>query len=51
MSDTLERSLRSIGKGGRFVWVGTYDDKAMLPVTQEALRGECLVMVRALRTA
>ena len=44
VSDTLERSLRSIGKGGRFVWVGTYDDKAMLTVTQEALRGECLVM-------
>jgi D-arabinose 1-dehydrogenase-like Zn-dependent alcohol dehydrogenase len=44
VSDTLERSLRSLGKGGRLVWVGTYDGKAMLPVTQEALRGECLLM-------
>jgi alcohol dehydrogenase, propanol-preferring len=44
VTDTLERSLRSLGKGGRLVWVGTYDGQAMLPVTQEALRGECLLM-------
>jgi D-arabinose 1-dehydrogenase-like Zn-dependent alcohol dehydrogenase len=42
--ETLERSLRSVGKGGRLVWVGTYDGKAVLPVTQESLRGECLLM-------
>lgn len=40
---TLERSLRSVGKGGRLVLVGTYDAKAALPVTQESLRGECTV--------
>src|SRR5262245_31258172 len=44
INDTLERSLRSLGKGGRLVWVGSYDGKARLPVTQEALRGECLLM-------
>jgi propanol-preferring alcohol dehydrogenase len=41
--ETLERSLRSVGKGGRLVLVGTYDAKAALPVTQDALRGECTV--------
>lgn len=40
---TLERSLRSVGKGGRLVLVGTYDAKAILPVTQDSLRGECTV--------
>jgi D-arabinose 1-dehydrogenase-like Zn-dependent alcohol dehydrogenase len=40
---TLERSLRSVGKGGRLVLVGTYDAKAALPVTQDSLRGECTV--------
>jgi propanol-preferring alcohol dehydrogenase len=40
---TLERSLRSVGKGGRLVLVGTYDTKAALPVTQDSLRGECTV--------
>jgi alcohol dehydrogenase, propanol-preferring len=40
---TLERSLRSVGKGGRLVWVGSYDAKAVLPVTQDALRGEGIV--------
>jgi D-arabinose 1-dehydrogenase-like Zn-dependent alcohol dehydrogenase len=40
---TLGRSLRSVGKGGRLVWVGTYDSTAMLPITQDALRGECIV--------
>jgi propanol-preferring alcohol dehydrogenase len=41
--ETLERSLRSVGKGGRLVLVGTYDAKAALPVTQDSLRGECTV--------
>ena len=40
---TLERSLRSVGKGGRLVWVGTYDSTAMLPITQDSLRGECTI--------
>jgi alcohol dehydrogenase, propanol-preferring len=44
VTETLERSLRSLGTGGRLVWVGSYDGKAMLPVTQNSLRGECLVM-------
>jgi propanol-preferring alcohol dehydrogenase len=42
--DTLEKSLHSLGTGGRLVWVGSYDGKAVLPVTQDALRGECLLM-------
>ena len=44
VTETLERSLRSVGTGGRLVWVGTYDGKTVLPVTQGALRGECLLM-------
>jgi 2-desacetyl-2-hydroxyethyl bacteriochlorophyllide A dehydrogenase len=40
---TLERSLRSVGKGGRLILVGTYDTKAILPVTQDSLRGECII--------
>jgi S-(hydroxymethyl)glutathione dehydrogenase/alcohol dehydrogenase len=44
VSETLVRSLRSLGTGGRLVWVGSYDSHASLPVTQESLRGECLLM-------
>jgi hypothetical protein len=44
VTDTLQRSLRSLGIGGRLGWVGTYDGKTMLPVTQEALQKECLLM-------
>jgi hypothetical protein len=44
VTDTLQQSLRSLGICGRQGWVGNYDGKAMFPVTQEALRGECLLM-------
>jgi D-arabinose 1-dehydrogenase-like Zn-dependent alcohol dehydrogenase len=44
VAETLERSLHSLGTGGRLVWVGSYDGKATLPVTQGSLRGECLLM-------
>jgi alcohol dehydrogenase, propanol-preferring len=43
VTETLERSLRSLGTGGRLVWVGTYDSRASLPLTQDALRGECIL--------
>jgi propanol-preferring alcohol dehydrogenase len=43
VTETLERSLRSLGTGGRLVWVGSYDSKAVLPVTQNSLRGECIL--------
>jgi threonine dehydrogenase-like Zn-dependent dehydrogenase len=43
LTETMERSLRSLGTGGRLVLVGTYDGNAVLPVTQNSLRGECIV--------
>jgi alcohol dehydrogenase, propanol-preferring len=43
VTETMERSLRSLDKGGRLVLVGTYDAKAVLPVTQDSLRGECIL--------
>jgi propanol-preferring alcohol dehydrogenase len=44
LRETMERSLRSLGKGGRLVLVGTYDSTAVLPLKQDSLRGECIVM-------
>ena len=43
LTETMERSLHSLGTGGRLVLVGTYDGNAVLPVTQNSLRGECIV--------
>lgn len=43
LTETMERSLRSLGTGGRLVLVGTYDSNAILPVTQDSLRGECIL--------
>jgi propanol-preferring alcohol dehydrogenase len=43
LRETMERSLRSLGTGGRLVLVGTYDSNAILPVTQDSLRGECIL--------
>jgi propanol-preferring alcohol dehydrogenase len=43
LRETMERSLRSLGKGGRLVLVGTYDSTAVLPLKQDSLRGECIV--------
>jgi D-arabinose 1-dehydrogenase-like Zn-dependent alcohol dehydrogenase len=43
LTETMEQSLRSLGTGGRLVLVGTYDGNAVLPVTQNSLRGECIV--------
>src|SRR5919108_1202975 len=33
VTETLERSLRSLGTGGRLVWVGTYHSRARPPPT------------------
>jgi alcohol dehydrogenase, propanol-preferring len=43
LTETMERSLRSLGTGGRLVLVGTYDSNAILPVKQDSLRGECIL--------
>jgi propanol-preferring alcohol dehydrogenase len=43
VTETLERSLRCLGTGGRLVWVGTYDSQAILPLRQDSLRGECIL--------
>lgn len=43
VAETLERSLRSLGTGGRLVLVGTYDTNAILPLKQDSLRGECII--------
>lgn len=40
VAETMERSLRSLGKGGRLVLVGTYNTNAVLPIGQNSLRGE-----------
>jgi alcohol dehydrogenase, propanol-preferring len=43
LTETMQRSLRSLGTGGRLVLVGTYDSNAILPVKQDSLRGECIL--------
>ena len=40
LPDTLEASVRSVGKGGRVVFVGSYDNNAVLPLNPRALSGE-----------
>jgi len=40
LPETLEASLRSVGKGGRVVFVGSYDNSAVLPLNPRALSGE-----------
>ena len=40
LPETLENSLRSLGKGGRLVFVGSYDRDAILPLNPRALSGE-----------
>ena len=43
LSETLEASLRSVGKGGRIVFVGFYDNRAVLPLTPRSLSGEIVL--------
>jgi alcohol dehydrogenase, propanol-preferring len=43
LPETLKASLRSLGKGGRLVFVGTYDDSAVLPLTPRSLSGELIL--------
>lgn len=43
LTETLEASLRSLGKGGRLVLVGTYDDGAILPLNSRSLSGELTI--------
>jgi alcohol dehydrogenase, propanol-preferring len=43
LPETLEKSLRSLGKGGRLVWVGAYDDHAPLSLTHRSLSGEIVL--------
>jgi len=43
LAETMDKSLRSLGTGGRLVLVGTYDSNAILPLKQSSLRGECTI--------
>jgi propanol-preferring alcohol dehydrogenase len=43
LPETMEASLRSLGKGGRLVFVGTYDSKATLPLNPRSLSGELIL--------
>ena len=43
LPETMEASLRSLGKGGRLVLVGTYDSKASIPLNSRALSGELVI--------
>ncbi len=35
--------MRSLGKGGRLVFVGTYDSNAVLPLSPRSLSGEIIL--------
>jgi propanol-preferring alcohol dehydrogenase len=43
LSETLAASLRSVGKGGRIVFVGSYDPRAVLPLNPRSLSGEIML--------
>jgi len=43
VSETLAASLRSVGKGGRIVFVGFYDNQAVLPLNPRSLSGEIVL--------
>jgi propanol-preferring alcohol dehydrogenase len=43
LSETLDASLRSVGKGGRIVFVGSYDQRAVLPLNPRSLNGEIVL--------
>lgn len=43
LPETLESSLRSLGKGGRLVFVGTYDSTATLAISPRSLSGELIL--------
>jgi D-arabinose 1-dehydrogenase-like Zn-dependent alcohol dehydrogenase len=40
LPETLEKSLGSLGKAGRLVWVGAYDNDAILALSHRSLSGE-----------
>ena len=40
LPETLEKSLASLGKAGRLVWVGAYDNDAILALSHRSLSGE-----------
>ncbi|HWP60302.1 MAG TPA: zinc-binding dehydrogenase [Candidatus Acidoferrales bacterium] len=43
LPETLAKSANSLGKGGRLVLVGSYDNEAVLPLKHNSLRGEGIV--------
>ena len=43
LPETVEASLRSVGKGGRLVLVGFYDPQVVLPLTPRSLSGEIVL--------
>jgi alcohol dehydrogenase len=43
LPETMDASLRSLGKGGRLIFVGTYDSKATLPLNPRSLSGELIL--------
>lgn len=43
LPQTLEASLNSLGKGGRLVFVGSYDNNAVLPLNPRSLSGELIL--------
>jgi propanol-preferring alcohol dehydrogenase len=43
LSETLAASLRSVDKGGRIVFVGSYDPRAVLPLNPRSLSGEIML--------
>lgn len=43
LTETLEASLGSLGKGGRLVFVGSYDNDAILPLNPRSLSGELVL--------
>jgi D-arabinose 1-dehydrogenase-like Zn-dependent alcohol dehydrogenase len=43
LPETMEKSLASLGKAGRLVWVGAYDNDAILPLSHGSLSGEIVL--------
>jgi propanol-preferring alcohol dehydrogenase len=43
LPETLEKSLGSLGKAGRLVWVGAYDNDAILALSHRSLSGEIVL--------
>ncbi len=43
IADTMQASLDSLGKGGRLVFVGSYDGQAVLPLNSRSLSNELVL--------